>query len=71
MPKQSKKPKPPEKDRHAEPRESFHYPAAMQEAVEAFIAEADVPTDKSKVIRKAIEEFLVRRGFWPWPRKDA
>lgn len=56
--------------RHKEPRESFHLSQQMQEALEAFVEQSDTPTDKSKICRKALEDFLRRRGFWPWPQNQ-
>src|SRR5262249_29082348 len=52
-------------DRHAEPRESFHLPRAMLDALTHYVDSARPPTTKSAVIRLALEEFLSGEGFWP------
>lgn len=62
-----KKPKPRDADRHKQPRESFHLPADLRAALERYIDDARPPTDKSKVMRVALEEFLGQQGYWPPP----
>jgi hypothetical protein len=55
----------PARDRHIEPREAFHLPQAMLDALIEFVADHKPETTKSAVIRLALEEFLVRAGRWP------
>lgn len=57
-----------EKDRHVEPREVFHLPRDLRDAMLAFIASKRPAPNKSAVLRLALEEFLEREGFWP-PKK--
>ncbi len=52
-------------DRHTKPRESFHADEALLEAMRQFIAETRPRTNKSEVMRTALEEFLEKRGHWP------
>lgn len=60
--------------RHVEPRESFHLPEAMQEALEQYVKDSEsseAPTDKSKVCRVALSQFLQRKGYYrPKPEPD-
>jgi hypothetical protein len=53
------------KSRHADPRESFHLPTVLQLAVECAAALPDLPTNKSAVIRRCLEEVLKREGWLP------
>ncbi len=60
--------------RHVEPRESFHLPQAMQDALERYVKDSEAsetPTDKSKVCRVALSQFLQRKGYYrPKPEPD-
>jgi hypothetical protein len=51
--------------RHIEPKETFHLPTAMVEALERYVAQSRPQTSKSAVLRLALEEFLVKAGAWP------
>jgi hypothetical protein len=53
--------------KHKQPRESFHLPDNLREALRGFADEADPPTDKSSVLRRALEEYLSKKGRWPPP----
>lgn len=59
----SKSPK--SEDRHVNPREVFHLTAELQDALEEYLAATRPSPKKSEVMRTALEEFLVTRGFWP------
>ncbi len=52
-------------NRHAHPRESFHLPADMQKALERLVDDTRPPTTKSAICRVALEEYLMRAGYWP------
>jgi hypothetical protein len=54
--------------RHVEPRESFHLPQPLLDALVRYVEQTRPETSKSAVIRLALEEFLQRAGFWP-PRE--
>jgi hypothetical protein len=54
-------------NRHAEPRESFHLPQALLDALLQYVGQTRPETTKSAVIRLALEEFLARAGMWPPP----
>lgn len=51
-------------DRHKTPRESFHLPGELREALIAYRDSTYPRVDKSAIIRSAIEEFLLKRGYW-------
>jgi hypothetical protein len=51
-----------------DPRETFFAPPELQEALAAFIAVSETPTDKSKLCRQALGEYLEAKGYWP--RRD-
>ena len=51
-------------NRHVEPRESFHLPQAMLDALTSYVERQRPATSKSAVIRLALEEFLTRQGMW-------
>jgi hypothetical protein len=51
--------------RHIEPRESFHLPRPLLDALVRYVDQTRPETSKSAVIRLALEEFLERAGFWP------
>jgi hypothetical protein len=53
--------------RHIEPRESFHLPQALLDALIRYVDQTRPETTKSAVIRLALEEFLTEAGFWPPP----
>jgi hypothetical protein len=55
-------------NRHAEPRESFHLPQALLDALLRYVGQTRPETTKSAVIRLALEEFLTRAGMWPPPQ---
>jgi hypothetical protein len=56
---------PKRQSRHAEPRESFHLPQALLDALLTYVERTRPETSKSAVIRLALEEFLTRAGLWP------
>ncbi len=58
-------------NRHVAPRESFHLPEDLREALEAFIDHSDPKPGKSAVLRSALQDYLSRHGFWPKHRSDA
>ena len=51
------------KNYHKEPRESFHLPEKLREALEQYVQQTRPQPGKSAVLRTALEEFLQRRGF--------
>lgn len=57
-------------DRHKQPRESFHLPEELQDALTAFCNDSDQDPGKSGVIRKALEKYLAEKGYWP-PKGEA
>ncbi len=52
-----------------EPREAFHLPADLREALVKFVDDARPETSKTAVIKLALEEFLTKHGYWPPERK--
>ena len=52
-------------NRHIEPRESFHLPQEMLDALLLYVDRTRPQTSKSAVLRLALEEFLQRAGLWP------
>lgn len=59
-------------DRHKNPRESFHAGAELFGAMYRYIAEYGPPkTNKTEVLKAALEEFLAKRGYWPPPPENA
>lgn len=51
-------------DRHKQPKETFHLPAALQTALAEYVASHRPRTTKSDVIRLALEEYLTEKGYW-------
>ena len=49
--------------RYKNPRETFHLPADLLQAMIRFIEAQEVKPDKSEVMRVALREFLAKRGF--------
>ena len=56
--------------RHAHPKEGFHLPSDLREALIKYIEESKPKPSKSEVIRVALEEFLAKHGRWPAPKKE-
>jgi hypothetical protein len=56
--------KPKAADRHTEPRESFHLPQALLDALLTYVDRTRPETSKSAVIRLALEEFLASKGLY-------
>lgn len=56
-------------NRHTQPRESFHLPTELLDAMKRYMDSMEVRPGKSEVIRTALERLLTERGFWP-PRKN-
>ncbi len=54
-----------QQNRHKEPREAFHLPPSLREALESYIERTRPRPVKSAVLRLALEEFLERQGLWP------
>jgi hypothetical protein len=52
-------------NRHTEPRESFHLPQDLLDALVRYVEQTRPETSKSAVLRLALEEFLERAGYWP------
>jgi hypothetical protein len=48
-----------------QPREAFHMPPELHEALLRFVADARPETTKTAVIRLALEDFLKGRGYLP------
>jgi hypothetical protein len=57
--------KQPGRDRHREPREVFHLPPELREALAAYVASVEPATTRSAVVRLALQRFLTDVGFWP------
>lgn len=51
-------------DRHLEPRESFHLPGELREALVRYCESFRPELPKSAVMRVALEDFLRAKGFW-------
>jgi hypothetical protein len=49
------------------PREAFHMPKTLHDALLRFCDDARPETTKTAVIRLALEDFLKSRGYWPPP----
>ena len=54
-----------------QPREAFHMPAPLHEALLRFCKDARPETTKTAVIRLALEDFLKSRGYWPPPAEPS
>lgn len=52
-------------DRHTHPRKAFHAPAPLFAALERYIADARPAPTEAAALRIALEEFLIKRGYWP------
>ena len=44
---------------------SVWIPAELRAGIGDYIAAQDTPPDLTAVVKKALEEFLTSRGFWP------
>src|SRR4051794_40643992 len=51
--------------RHVEPRETFHLPQELLDALVRCVNDTRPETTKSAVIRSALEDYLTARGYWP------
>lgn len=51
--------------RHKNPRKAFHAPKELFAALESYCTSSRPKYDVSETLRTALEEFLVRKGFWP------
>jgi hypothetical protein len=60
-----RKPRRPTGGKNTSPREAFHLPAELREALTEYVAAQRPETDKSAVMRHALEEYLKRVGYWP------
>jgi len=58
-------------NRHQQPRESFHLPGALREALNEYVNGMEPAPAKSAVIRVALEKFLRDKGFWPRNPSDS
>lgn len=52
-------------DRHKAPRESFHLPEALRQALLDFLQSQRPRPGKSEVMRVALEEYLKKHHHWP------
>lgn len=57
------------KEPHRNPRESFHAPAELFEALDRYRNDQRIRPPKSVVMRVALENFLESVGYWPPPAK--
>lgn len=51
--------------KHKEPREAFHLPESLQQALEDYVGYVRPATSKTAVLKAALEDYLERQGFWP------
>lgn len=56
-------------DRHTKPREAFHADQELFDAMNRLIAESRPKTNKTEVLRTALEDYLASKGYWP-PKPD-
>lgn len=49
------------------PREAFHLPTDLKDALRRYVESTKPKPDKSEVMRLALTEYLERVGFWPPP----
>jgi len=54
---------PKNKDRHTKPRKAFHDDQFVFDALTKYCESLEVAPDESSVLRLALHEFLVKRGF--------
>lgn len=47
------------------PRECFHMPPEMHAALLKYVADQELETDKSAVLRLALQRYLADVGYWP------
>jgi hypothetical protein len=57
-------------NRHKKPRKSFHADPELFAAMDAYRTATRPTPDESEILRTALEEFLVKRGFPP-PKSDS
>lgn len=55
-------------DRHTKPKETFHLPQEMLDALYEYLDATEPRPDKSEVMRVALKRFLEEKGFWPTSR---